>query len=194
MTELLKRHPRTRRFAIACRVRALLAITAALWLIPAQSQSQSTEAALQPTPVVQVSFREFFRHPVGPAGVEISETLRQVDGKKVRLSGYMVKHEVPTPGRFMLTPRPVQMSEHADGDADDLPAATVLVQLEPSQQEWVVPHVSGLIAVTGELHLGRVEDQAGRVSWVQVQLGGDAVRTMNAFELAGYLHQLQHRH
>jgi hypothetical protein len=43
----------------------------------------------------------------------------------------MVKQETSTLGRFMFAVRPVSMSEHADGDADDLPAALVTVYLNP---------------------------------------------------------------
>src|SRR5436305_8502261 len=79
----------------------------------------------------ELKFGQFFRAPVGPRGLEISDTLRGAHGRRVRLVGYMVAQELPSPGRFMLTPRPVRMSEHADGDADDLPPATVTVHLAP---------------------------------------------------------------
>lgn len=98
------------------------------------------------------------------------------------------------PGQFFFTPRPVQMSEHADGDADDLPPATVLVTLAPEQAAWVVPHTRGLIQLQGVLSVGRQESSEGRVTWVQLQLNPEATRGMNAFEFAGYLHSLQHRH
>jgi hypothetical protein len=98
------------------------------------------------------------------------------------------------PGQFFFTPRPVQMSEHADGDADDLPPATVLVTLAPAQAAWWVPHTSGLIQLEGTLSVGRQEAPDGRVTWVQLQLNPEATRGMNAMEFAGHLHALQHRH
>ena len=120
--------------------------------------------------------------------------LMHSDGQTVRVTGYMVHNERPPLGRFMLTPRPVQMSEHADGDADDLPAATLTVYLDPSQKDFAVPHVNGLIEVSGRLSVGRFEETDGRVSWVRLQLAPEATRGMNAFELAGYMHTLQHKH
>ena len=126
--------------------RQMLLLAAALWIGAAQSQVAAPAAAPQP---IELSFRDFFRLPVGPAGLDISDTLRQADGRSVRLVGYMVQQETAVSGRFLLTPRPVQMSENADGDADDLPPATVVVTLDPEQQDWKVPHVRGLISVTG---------------------------------------------
>jgi len=125
----------------------------------------------------------------------MSTALLQAQGKNVTLTGYMVQQENGAkPGQFLFTPRPVQMSEHADGDADDLPPATVLVKLAPEQAEWVVPHTRGLIQLQGRLSVGRQEGADGRVTWVQLQLNPDATRGMNTFEFANYLHSLQHRH
>lgn len=170
-------------------LRLLLATTAAFWMGAAQPQEVATRVARQ---VTELRFRDFVRLPVGPAGLDISDTLLQADGQTVRLVGYMVQQESPAPGRFMLAPRPVQMTEHADGEADDLPAATVMVYLDPEQRDWAVPHVRGLVAVSGRLSVSRMEEQDGRVSWVRLQLGPDSVRGMNATELAGYLHHRQH--
>src|SRR5450830_1142523 len=89
-------------------LRLLLATTAAFWMGTAQSHGVTTTV---PRQVTELRFRDFFRTPVGPTGLEISDTLRQADGQTVRLVGYMVQQENPAPGRFMLAPRPVQMSE-----------------------------------------------------------------------------------
>ncbi len=172
-------------------LRLLLATTAAFWMGAAQPQVTANVANRNAT---ELRFRDFFRTPVGARGLEISDTLRQADGQNVRLVGYMVQQETPAAGRFMLTPRPVQMSEQADGDADDLPPATVLVYLDPSQRDWAVPHVRGLVSVSGVLQVGRFEEGDGRVSWVRLQLDAEATRGMNATELAAYLHSLQHGH
>lgn len=120
--------------------------------------------------VIELRFGSFFRQPVGSRGLEIGDRLRAADGHRVRLVGYMVAQEQGLPGRFLLTPRPIRLSEHADGDADDLPPATVTVLLGPAQQGQVVTHQPGLIELTGRLALGRDEDASGRVSWVRLQL------------------------
>ncbi|MDD5296331.1 MAG: hypothetical protein PHU46_05400 [Rhodocyclaceae bacterium] len=159
-------------------LRLMLITLGILWMGSACSQGNLSDPALE------LRFSDFFHLPVGPGGLELSPVLQQARGRTVRLVGYMVQQEVPVAGRFMLAPRPVQMSEHADGDADDLPPATLLVYLDPDQQGWVVPHMRGLVSVTGVLAVGRQEDPDGRVSWVRLQLGPRSVRGAHADELA----------
>jgi len=167
----------------ACALGALLAPVCAL--------AQQTDA---PTETPLLRFTDFFKLPMGSRGAEMTPALLRRDGQTVRLSGYMVQQERPATGRFILTPRPVRMSEHADGDADDLPAAWAMVYLDASQQDFAVPYTRGLIEVRGVLSVGRLEEQDGRVSWVRLQLGSDATRGMNAFEIANYLHAQKHLH
>jgi hypothetical protein len=154
---------------------------------PATTTSSGTE-------IKELHFADFFRMPVGSKGLEISDTLQKTNGQLVRIVGYLVQQESPVPGRFMFTARPVQMSEHADGEADDLPPATVMVYLDAKHKDWVVPHVRGLVSLQGVLNVGRAQEPDGRVSWVQLQLSPQATRDMNAMDLAIFKHQLQHRH
>ena len=139
-------------------------------------------------------FSDFYQQPIAPTGPAMTHRLRQADGRVVQMVGYMVKQETPTLGRFMFAARPVSMSEHADGDADDLPAALVTVYLDPEQKDWIATHKPGLIALTGLLNVGRLEESDGRVSWVRMHVAPSATRGMNAFELANYFHAQQHRH
>ena len=64
-----------------------------------------------------LAFKHFYKLPVGSHGLEISDVLRSASGKERKIVGYMVQQERPHLGRFLLSPRPVQMSEHADGEA-----------------------------------------------------------------------------
>ena len=161
-------------------LRLILATTAALWVGSASAQSPPVVR-----PGIELRFKDFFRNPIGPRGPELSQALEQAQGKVVRLVGYMVQQESPTPGRFMLAPRPVQMSEAADGDADDLPAATATVYLDASQKDQLVSHVPGLIEVHGVLELGRLEESDLRVSWVRVLLPAQAAQTVRRAETMG---------
>lgn len=124
---------------------------------------------------ITLKFGDFFRQPVGPRGLELGDALRRADGRDAQLVGYMVSQEGARAGLFLLTPRPVRMSEHADGEADDLPPATVTVLLDETQRDRVIQHREGLVALTGRLSVGREEDPSGRVSWVRLHLPPQAL-------------------
>ena len=67
------------------------------------------------------------------------------------------------------------MSEHADGDADDLPPTAVMVLLDASQRDRIVAHAPGAVTLTGRLEVGRAEAADGRVSWVRLYLPPQAL-------------------
>ena len=180
--------------AIRQKLRAAALALSATVALGALAQSAPAAAAPEPLPSVALRLQDFFQMPVGPKGLVISERLRQAQGRQVRITGYVVQQEVATLGQFLLTPRPVLMSQHADGEADDLPPATVFVRLDADQQGWAVAHARGLVEVTGTLDVGRQEERDGRVSWFRLQLAPEAIRGMNRFEVTQYLHSLQHTH
>ncbi len=175
-----------------------IAVVLTMGMMAASATGQTVlpadEVARQATPPVALYWKDFFQMPVGDKGLAMSERIRQAQGKEVRLVGYVVQQEVATLGKFLLTPRPVLMSQHADGEADDLPPATVFVRLAPDQRDWAVAHARGLVEVTGTLDVGRKEEPDGRISWFRMQLAPDAVRPMTRFEVTQYLHSLQHSH
>lgn len=123
--------------------------------------------AVDPT---KLSFDDLLQRPIGAFGIDIGSTAKSMQGQKVRIRGFMVKSEENLFGQFYLTALPIQMSEHADGPASDLPADAVLVRLDPSQSTWVVAHQPGPIFLEGILNIGRYEDSLGNVSWFQLQL------------------------
>jgi hypothetical protein len=146
-----------------------------------ESQTRVSTIAVEPSrEPTALEFQSFFKMPIGPKGLEVSNKVKQSSGKQVWLTGYMVKSEVPTPGAFMLSPRPVQMSEHADGDANDLPASVCWVYLDESQKNWVVPHTPGPITVMGQFNFQRIEAPDGTVAWFHLQLGHDAVSPLTS--------------
>ncbi len=133
------------------------------------------QAQTPPPPPVPLRFADFFTQPIGPRGVEPSAKLLATSGQTVQLSGFMVQQEQPSAGRFLFAPRPVSLSEHADGDADDLPVSTVTVLLPPAQRDRALVHQAGPITLTGRLDWGRQEGEGGRVSWLRLQLAPDAL-------------------
>ena len=129
---------------------------------------------------INLAFASFFRQPIGPRGLEFSAALRAADGQRVRLVGHIVTQEHAVAGRFLFAPRPVRLSEDADGDADDLPAATVTVVLPEHLRERFVAPQPGPIAITGRLHVGRAEDASGHVSWLRLDLDPETLAAGSA--------------
>lgn len=128
-------------------------------------------AKLPPLPrdVTDLKFGEFFANPAGPRGLELTDKLRQLDGQRVRILGYMVQQEEPPPGRLLLAPVPAQIHEHDNGLADDLPASMVFVSV-PTLPDAPVPHAPGLMLLTGTLSVGGQAEKDGRISLVRLAL------------------------
>lgn len=120
-------------------------------------------------------FEQFFRLPVGPRGLEPTAALRALDGERVRLFGYMVLHDAPLPGVFLLSPMPVTLAEQADGAVDDLPPAIVTVRLPAALAGRTPPFVPGILMVEGVLGVGASEEPDGRRSYVRLQLDWPSV-------------------
>jgi hypothetical protein len=134
-----------------------------------QNAPISTLPAL-PADIGELKFKDFFAMPVGPHGLEMTPKLLALDGKRVRILGYMAQQDDPHPGFFMLTPVPVNIAEASDSMADDLPLATLFVHLPPSQANEVASHQPGLLVLIGTLSVGNREEGDGRISMVQLQL------------------------
>src|SRR5260221_6882287 len=65
-----------------------------------------------PAGVTELKFDELFVSPIGERGLTLTEKLRNLDGQRVRILGYMVRQEAATPGKLLLAPFPVQVCEH----------------------------------------------------------------------------------
>ncbi len=156
-------------------------LTAGLAILPARvlaadahaDANANANANANATPTagpLELKFRDFYQSPVGPAGLQPSAQLRAAHAQRVRLKGYMVAQEEPGVGHFFLTPLPVTMSAHADGEADDLPPSTVLVQMPDPDSALPVLATPGLLQLTGRLQVGRFEMRDGRVVWLRLLL------------------------
>jgi hypothetical protein len=119
--------------------------------------------------VTDLKFRELFKLPIGPRGLEPSEKLISLNGQRVRMVGYMAKEEASAAGMFILSPLPVTMGDEDESFADDLPASAVFVHME-SASNAVIPYLPGLIKLTGTLQFGAQQEGDGRVSTVRLLL------------------------
>ena len=132
-----------------------------------------------PSGATDLKFREFFKLPIGPRGLEPAEKLTSLAGKRVRLIGYMARQETPTPGFFVLSPLPVSLGDEDESLADDLPASVIYVHFTAPENR-PLPYYSGLLRVTGTLSLGAFEESDGHVSSVRLQLDPEQTQAMAA--------------
>jgi hypothetical protein len=147
-----------------------LCLLGALLCMAAVQAGERSGLPLPPPGVSDLRFGEFFRLPVGRMGLEPSARLTSLSGQRVRVLGYVVGEEEPTPGVFMLTANPVTLAEVADGPADDLPPATLYVHLAPADASKVVAHRPGLLVLNGVLELGNKQEPNGRTSFARLRL------------------------
>ena len=172
------------------RVRAGLLHLAVLCLavaaLPAVAHNPAQPNAARPVPMAlqvrgelppradttDLKFGDFFKRPIGPRGLEPTALLRSLDGQHVRIVGYMVRQDstLGVTGLLVLAPLPVTMGEEDESFADDLPASAIYVHLAEAQKAQRLPHMPGLMALTGTLQLGAAAEPDGRRSMVRLLL------------------------
>lgn len=128
--------------------------------------------------VADLKFSEMFKMPVGPQGLEPSARLLSLNGKAVRLIGYMVDTESRAPGTLILTPLPVSNGHEDESLADDLPASAVFVHLSGPGTTKVVRSLRGLIQLTGTLQVGAADEADGRVSAIRLRVDESTSRLL----------------
>jgi hypothetical protein len=148
------------------------ALTVALFCVATASWA-AHELPPLPRGVTELRFSEFFVSPVGERGLELTEKLKALDGKRVRILGYMVREEHAQQGSFLLTPVPVQLHDHDSALADDLPCATARVMVPGHRPVLYTPQ---FLLLTGTLSLGNREEPDGRISLVRLTLDISAIR------------------
>ena len=121
-----------------------------------------------PADVTELKFTEFFA-PIGDRGLEYSEKLKSLEGKRVRILGYMIQSETPAPGILMLSPVPMTLHETEYGHGDDLPV-TIAHVFVPKNRDKAVPFTPGQLLLTGKLETGPREEADGRISTVRLLL------------------------
>lgn len=119
---------------------------------------------------------DIFVSPVGPRGLEYTDAARSLEGTEVAIEGFMVLSATLEPGRFMLAPVAVKLHDEEMGPCDDLPGATVFVDV-PQADGRVVAFVPGPVRVVGTLSLGTRGEPAGRISAVRLTLASPGALT-----------------
>lgn len=131
--------------------------------------------------VTELKFRDLFKLPVGPKGLEPTDTLLALDGKRVRIVGYMVRQSPAPKGAFLLSPLPTTLGDEDESLADDLPPTTLAVSLDRSR-DLALPMVPGLLQITGTLHVGmRADPATGRAMPAEIVLDEAPQRALRTY-------------
>ncbi len=130
-----------------------------------------------------LGFDELYVTPAGPKGLEYSAKARGLEGKRVSMTGHMVKHYHDDPSLFMFSAVPTAHNQLEYILADSLPVnlVHVVMQVRPGDAP---AFVSRKITLTGSLEMGPRQEIDGRTS--NIRLICDQVRdsrTLAAVEL-----------
>jgi len=126
-----------------------------------------------PAPFSTLKFGDLYKMPVGPEGLEPSETLLNLANQRVSMLGYVVAQTPILPGRIILSPLPFSIDQEDESLADDLPPTVVFVHFDPANPviTQLLNHPSGtLLKVRGILSVGQQEEADGRVSTIRLKI------------------------
>ena len=127
--------------------------------------------------IPSLNFRDFFKLPVGPRGLEPTEKLKSLGGRRIVIVGYMVRQSIPTNNFFVLSPLPVSLGDEDESLANDLPASVIFVHVQASTG-MPLAYFSGVLRVSGILSLGAYEESDGHVSSVRLHLDAESSRAL----------------
>lgn len=148
--------------------RAAVSIAAAAVLVAAAAPASLADA-VQPVPI---TFGDLA--PVSRAQRFLPRLLA-LNGRQVRITGYVAATEKPLDRTFYLCPVPVFLDEGGAGTGD-LPPDSVRVTVV-GRDRWPAPPAPRPVEVVGRLDLGYREEPDGQVSWVRLTVAAAAGAT-----------------
>jgi hypothetical protein len=117
---------------------------------------------------VPLGFDEIFVMPAGPLGLEYTAKAKSLIGKRVSITGYMLRNDNIDPAIFFLCETPRSYNEREEGLADSLPPSMVHVIL-PVKKDCAPAWRGEKMNLYGTLELGPRQELSGRVSNVRLQ-------------------------
>ena len=130
-------------------------LAAALTKEREQNAPVTSAITLPPLPegVTELKFNEFYRMPIGPRGLEPTEKLLSLHGKRVRILGFMGNIRLRNNRQMIFAPVPLKAQPLEYGMADDVPAAHILAKV-PGNPAEPLPYTPGPMLLTGVLSVG----------------------------------------
>jgi hypothetical protein len=116
-----------------------------------------------PAGVTELKFTELYQLPIGPRGLELTDKVRALAGQRVRIFGFMVKQQKPSPGVAIISPFALNTNERDYDLADDLPPSVIFAKIL-KYEDIAVPFSPRPLLLTGVLEIGRRQEEDGRTS------------------------------
>lgn len=137
------------------RVATMEELAAALSKEQQKNVAPAASIQLPPLPegVTELKFDEFYKMPVGPRGLEPTEKLLSLHGKRVRILGFMGNIRLRNNRQMIFAPVPLKAQPLEYGMADDVPAAHILAKV-PGNPAEPLPYTPGPMLLTGVLSVG----------------------------------------
>ena len=135
-----------------------------------EAPAEATPFAAAPPGVTDLAFAEFFG-PIGDRGLEYSDKLRALTGRRVRLAGFMVREQERAPGLFRFAGWPVVVENSTLCSVDDTPPNVAYVIVPTSGPNALLPPWRpGRLELIGTLEFGPRTEPDGRNSFVRLVL------------------------
>lgn len=115
-----------------------------------------------------LSFDEVFVTPAGPKGLEYTAKIKALDGKKIRVTGFMVRHADIDTSAFLLCATPRAYNEREEGLADSIPPHMFYVIL-PVRRQDAPAWRREKMTLYGTLELGSHQELSGRISHLRLR-------------------------
>lgn len=139
---------------------------------PIQPAAEESVAPFAPEAIAvyqPLAMTGIFKTPAGPQGLEYSEAAQSLAGKKVWVSGHMVRHAHADPRLFLFAPAPMVLNQAEFGISDDFPPFGLHVITSPPAGK-AANFFRGEMLLLGTLELGPHTEVDGRVSHVRLKL------------------------
>lgn len=115
-----------------------------------------------------LSFDEVFVTPAGPRGLEYTAKIKALDGKKICITGFMVRHADIDTSAFLFCATPRAYNEREEGLADSIPP-NMLYVIMPVRAQDAPAWRREKMTLYGTLELGAHQEQSGRVSHLRMR-------------------------
>lgn len=114
-----------------------------------------------------LNLENIIKKPVGPLGCEFTDEVKSLEGRQVRVTGFMVHTDWADRTTALVVSYPANISEREFGPCDDLPPTPLYVKVPALQFKGFQ---RGVLSLAGTLRLGSAEEPYDHRSFIRLEL------------------------